>query len=60
MMRSPVVLVMSALLVALMAACGPMRAHDGSGVSSDSPYKRHNEWGRFGRPDVGGARANDR
>ena len=40
----------------LATACTPTTQP--SGV--DNPHKRHNEWARFGRPDVGGSRANDR
>jgi predicted small lipoprotein YifL len=60
MTRTPVALILSALLLFSLAACGPMRPTEGPGASPDSSHQRHNGWARFGRPDVGGARANDR
>lgn len=60
MTRIQVTLGLSAFLLVLMAACSSMRTQEGTGVSPDVSHKRHNEWSRFGRPDVGGARANDR
>ncbi|MBI2253690.1 MAG: hypothetical protein HYU58_03630 [Proteobacteria bacterium] len=47
-------------LAMFVTSCAPARVESGTGASSDSSYKRHNDWARFGRPDVGGARANDR
>jgi len=60
MLHSLMALAMSALLITLTAACSTGRTQEGPGVSADSAHKRHNDWARFGRPDVGGARANDR
>jgi hypothetical protein len=60
MKGNPVVCVASALMIISVAACGQMRTNEAPGASPDSSHQRHNDWARFGRPDVGGARANDR
>lgn len=60
MMHNLIVFVAAALLMTLATACSSTGTDTGAGASADSVYKRHNEWARFGRPDVGGSRANDR